>query len=76
MAKDFFSSSKSGEAQYFVYDRYVETIFPGIMPDTGDTKVSTARKSQFKALQCEMPKIELGTTRANKALYALEVECP
>ena len=37
------------------------------MPDIGTAKVSTARKSQFKTLQCEMPEIELDTTRANGA---------
>ena len=37
------------------------------MPDTGAATVSTAGKSQFKALQCEMPEIELDTTRTNEA---------
>ena len=37
-------------AQHFVLDRYAETVFQGIMPDTGAAKVSTAGKSQFKAL--------------------------
>lgn len=36
------------------------------MLDTGAIKVSTTGKSQFKALQYEMPEIELDTTYANK----------
>ena len=38
------------------------------MPDTGATKVLTAGKCQFKALQCEIPEIELDTTCANEAV--------
>lgn len=37
------------------------------MPDTGVAKVSTAGKSQFKALQCEMSLVKLDITCANKA---------
>lgn len=38
------------------------------MPNTGVAKVSTVEKSKFKALQHEMPKIELNTTHTNKAI--------
>ena len=37
------------------------------MPDIDVAKVSTAGKSEFKALQRKMPEIELDTTRANEA---------
>lgn len=42
-------------------------VFHGIMPDTSVAKVLTTRKSQFQALQCEIPEIELNITHANKA---------
>ena len=67
MAQDTLLSNKASLAQHFVLDRYAKTIFQGIMPDTGVAKVSSAEKSQFKALQREMPKIELDTTRAKEA---------
>ncbi len=66
-AQNILPSNKGSIAQDFVLDQYAETIFQGIMPDTGVTKVSIAGKNQFKALQCEMPEIELNITRANKA---------
>ena len=66
-AQDTLPSNEASTAQHFVLDRYAETVFQGIMPDTGAAKVSTAGKSQFKALQREMPEIELDTTRANEA---------
>ena len=66
-AQDTLPSNEASTAQHFVLDRYAETVFQGIMPDTGAAKVSTAGKSQFKALQCEMPEIELDTTCANEA---------
>lgn len=37
------------------------------MPDTGASKVSTVKKSQFIALQRTMLKIKLDTIRANEA---------
>ena len=67
MAEDTFQSNKASTAQHFVLDRYAKTVCQSIMPDTGAAKVSTAEKSQFKALQYEMPEIELDTTRANEA---------
>ena len=66
-AQDTFPSNEASTAQHFVLDQYAEKVFQGIMPDTGAAKVSTAGKSQFKALQREMPEIELDTTRANEA---------
>lgn len=42
------------------------------MPDTSATKVSTAGKSQFKALQREIPEIELDITRANEVTIYFE----
>lgn len=60
-------SSKTHLAKHFVLDCYVETVFQGIMPNTTAGKVLTARKSQFRTLQREMPKIVLYTTSANKA---------
>lgn len=36
------------------------------MPDIDVVKVLTAKKIQYKALQHEMPKIELDTTCANE----------
>ena len=65
--QDTFPSNEGNTAQHFVLDQYVERVFQGIMSDTGVAKVLTAGKSQFKALQYEMPKIELDTTYANKA---------
>ena len=38
------------------------------MLDTNAAKVLIARKRQFKALQHEIPEIELDTTYANKAI--------
>ena len=66
MAQDTLPSNKASTAQHFVLDQYAETVFQDIMPDTGAAKVSTAGKSQFKALQHEMLEIELYTTRANE----------
>lgn len=42
-------------------------LFQAIIPNTGDAKVSTTRKSQFKALQNKIPETELDTTYTNKA---------
>ena len=48
-------------------DQYTEMVFQDIIPDTSAAKVLTARKSQFKALQCKMlPEIELDITRTNE----------
>ena len=67
MAQDILPSKKVSTAQYFILDRYIETVFQGVIPDTNAAKVSTAGKSQFKALQHEMPEIKLDTTCANEA---------
>ncbi len=67
MAQDTLPSNEGSTAHHFVLDQYAETVFQGIMPGTSAAKVSTAGKSQFKVLQCEMLKIELDTTRANEA---------
>lgn len=67
IAQDSFPSNKSSTAQYFVFNQYAETVFQGIMPNTGTTKVLRDRKSQFKALQYEMAEIKLDTIRANEA---------
>ena len=53
--------------QQFILDRYEDAVFQGIMPDTGAARFSTAGKSQFMALQKEMPTIKLDTNRANEA---------
>lgn len=37
------------------------------MPNTSAAKILIAEKSQFKALQFEIPEIELDKTRINKA---------
>ena len=50
-----------------VFNQYVETVFQDIIPDISIAKVSIAGKSQFKAVQCEMPDIKLDITRANEA---------
>ena len=54
-AKDIFLSNKTSTAQHFVLDQYVETIFQGIMPDTGAAKVSTAGKvnSRYCNMRCQ-----------------------
>ena len=75
-AQDTFLSNKANTTQHFVLDQYVETIFQGIMPDTGATKVSTPGKSQFKVLQREMPEIKLDITRANEATICFESGMP
>ena len=49
-AQDTFLSNEANATQHFILNQYVETIFQGIMPDTGATKVLIARKSQFKSL--------------------------
>ena len=51
-------------------------VFQGIIPDTGVAKVSIAGKSQFKALQYKMLKIELDTTRANEATICFRSRLP
>ena len=66
MAQDSLPSNKASSAQHFVINQYAETVFQGIMPDTGAKKISTVGKSEFKALQREMPETELDTTRANE----------
>ncbi len=66
-AQDTLPLNEGSTAQHFVLDWYAETVFQCIIPDTGAAKVSTAGKSQFKALQHEMPESELDTTRANEA---------
>ena len=75
-AQDTLPSNKANTAQYFVLDRYAETVFQGIMPDTSAAKVSTVEKSQFMALQHKMPEIELDTTRANKATICFGSRMP
>lgn len=42
------------------------------MPDTGIAKVSTAKKSQFKAMQYKMLEIKLDTTCANEITIYFE----
>ncbi len=44
-AQNTLPSNKGSTAQHFVLDRYAETVFQGIMPDTGAAKVSTAGKN-------------------------------
>ena len=46
------------------------------MPDTSAAKVSTARISQFKALQCEIPEIELDITHANETTICFGSRMP
>lgn len=50
MAQNTLLSKKASKAGYFVHDRHPRTVFESIMLDTGNAKVSTAEKSQFKAL--------------------------
>ncbi|KAM4063433.1 hypothetical protein HRG_013955 [Hirsutella rhossiliensis] len=47
------------ESQHFLLDRYNRTSFQGILPDTGAAKISTAGIDQFRALQREMPTVQL-----------------
>lgn len=46
------------------------------MSDTNVAKVSIAGKSEFKALQCEMPKIKLDTTHVNKVIIYFKSKMP
>lgn len=41
------------------------------MPNFGIAKVSIPEKSQFKALEYEMPEIELDRTHTNKAIISI-----
>ena len=50
MAQDTFLLNEASIAYHFIFDQYAETVFQGIMPDTGIAKVLTVGKSQFKAL--------------------------
>ena len=50
MVQDILLSNKASIAQYFVFNQYAETVFQGIIPDTGVSKVLTAGKGQFRAL--------------------------
>lgn len=67
MAPNIFSINKASKTYQFIPDWYAEMIFQGIMPNTSIAKVSTVEKSQFKALQYEMPSIKIDKTCANKA---------
>ena len=67
MTQDIFLANKSSTAQHFVLDLYAKKVFQGIIPNIDAAKVSTAGKSQFKALQREIPEIELKTIHTNKA---------
>ncbi len=75
-AQDTLPSNKGNTAQHFVLDQYAEMVFQYIMPDTSAAKVSTAGKSQFKALQRKMPEIELDATCANKTTICFRSGLP
>ena len=66
-AQDTLLSNNTSTAQYFVLDQYLETVVESILPDTSTAKISTTGKSQFKALQREMPETELDSTHVNEA---------
>ncbi len=51
-------------------------VFENIIPDTSTVKVLRAEKSQFKALQHEMPEIKLNITRVNKATICFKSRMP
>ena len=51
-------------------------LFQGIMLDTGIAKISTTKKSQFKALQCGMSEIELNITCGNEVTICFETGMP
>ena len=76
ITQDTLLLNKNSIAQNFILDQYAETVFQSIMSDTGVTKVSIAGKSQFKALEHKMPKIEPDTTHANKATIYFGSELP
>lgn len=50
-----------------VFKRYIETVFQGIISDINLTKILIATKGQLKALQDEIPEIELDITHTNEA---------
>lgn len=66
IARYFFSLSKSSKTQYFLFNRYVEILFYGIILDIADTNVLMACKSSMTILQSEISSIELDITSANK----------
>lgn len=76
MVQNILLLNKASTAQHFIFDQYAETIFQDIMPNTDIAKVLTTGQSQFKALQCKMPEIELDTTRANEAIICFESKIP
>jgi len=51
----------------FILTRYDEMEFHGLMPDTGAAMVSTGGQPQFRALQREIPSIQLDKAQAGKA---------
>lgn len=51
-------------------------IFQGIIPNTNITKVSIARKNQFKALKYEISKIEENITYINEITICFESGIP
>lgn len=51
-------------------------VFQGIMPDTSITKISSAEKREFKALQYGILKIELDTAHANEATICFRCGMP
>ncbi|RKF71399.1 hyporthetical protein [Golovinomyces cichoracearum] len=55
----FNSPLSEEEAQLFVLDRYSQSSFQGILPDTGAAKNSTGGLNQFLALQQELPSLKL-----------------
>lgn len=67
IAKDFSLLDKSSEAQYFVFDWYIEIIFQSIMSDTEFVIVSTTSKCQSNILQHKILLIELDGIYTNEA---------
>lgn len=68
IAGNSFLFDKSGKAQHFLFDCYMETVFKNIVPDIRAAKFLIAGKSQFKVLQLEIPLIKLHITYANNSI--------
>jgi hypothetical protein len=63
----YLSGKAAEDAQLFTFDaRYGADLFQGIMPDTGAAGVSTAGKTQVKALQLIQPSVVINESTAGR----------
>ena len=54
-------------SQFLIEDRYAQSVYQGILPDTGAANVSTVGKEQYLALTREDPTVKIDTSTAGRA---------